>query len=52
MEAEADGAEDQAVFEFLANPCQANRLRAIESLRRAAEASEAAIVALSRAPKS
>src|SRR4051812_3460081 len=31
-EAEADGAEDQAVFEYLSNKCPATRHRAIEAL--------------------
>jgi hypothetical protein len=46
IEAKADGAEDAAVVEYLANPCEANRQRAIEALRRAAETTLAVVDAL------
>lgn len=51
VEAHADGQEDAAVVEYLANPCEANRLRAIEALRRAAETTLAVIDALHRRGK-
>lgn len=48
LEAPADGAEDAAVVEYLANPCESNRQRAIEALRRVVERSQDLIDALHR----
>lgn len=48
LEAQADGGEDAAMLEYLSNPCEANRQRAIEALRRAVETSQAVIDALHR----
>jgi hypothetical protein len=48
LEAPADGAEDAAVVEYLANPCEPNRQRAIEALRRVVERSQDLIDALHR----
>lgn len=48
QEQRADGDEDQAVYEYIVNPCQATRLRAIEALRRAVETSQVVIDALHR----
>jgi hypothetical protein len=48
VEGPADGSEDSAVQEYLANPCEPNRQRAIEACRRVVETTQAVIDALHR----